>query len=231
MLLRVLDALPSQRAFTVKALQDVWNGSRSAYRIGPYDDLHSASDGIFFMISSRLSQANVLSDYRVAYQCPHCQLIDNVSHVSFDIIPQLHIPDQTTPVSFFALLDTFLANRVDVSCSRCAGPATGSVIPHFGTLTPICFNRRPDFIPGVQQMKIATKLMITESSPTHDLGQLIAVINHRGGLDRGHWMCYTRVNNGWFLHDDSHPMEFSPYHPFNSPDPMETTNFVLYYKR
>ena len=180
MLLQYLDALPSERAFTVNALKDVWNDFPSAYKIVPDDDLHTASDGIFTMIANKLNQGNIFSEYRVAYQCPSCSATDIVSHVSFEVIPQLHVPDQVAPVSISSLFDTFLTNQVELSCSRCFRPARGTVIPHFGRLTPIAFNRRPDYIRGVQQSKIVTQLSTTESVSSHDIGEIIAVINHRG---------------------------------------------------
>ena len=184
MLLQYLDALPSLRAFTLKALKDVWNDSSSAYKIVPHDDIHSASDGIFSMIASKLNQGNIFSEYRVAYQCPRCSEPDIVSHVNFEVIPQIHMPDQPAPISISDLLDGFLFTQVALSCSRCSGPARGTVIPHFGKLKPICFNRRPDYIRGVQQRKIETKLSLTESIASHNIGEIIGVINHRGDLKR-----------------------------------------------
>ena len=179
-LIKILDALPSQRPFSLKLLKDIWNNSRVAYHIVPDDDIHSVLDGFFSYIKGKLIQANLLTEFRIAYQCPHCTLIDNVGHPQFDVVPQINIPDQSSSILPSTLLNTFLINQEEVICNSCGRQVRGTIIPRFGKITPICIYRRPNFIPHVQQSKILTKLSNHPSPTHHDIGDLIAVINHRG---------------------------------------------------
>ena len=37
------------------------------------------------------------------------------------------------------------------------------------------------------------------------MGNLVCVVCHRGDVNQGHFVAYSKVNNQWFLHDDSRP--------------------------
>ena len=121
----------------------------------------------------------------------------------------------------------------DSNCTRCGSPVRGTYIPTFGQVTFININRTP-FVPHLPNRiprKITTRLSEFPTQIQHDIGDLCAVINHRGTLENGHWIAYTKVRNQWYLHDDGHPMTISFVHPFNSLDPSETSNLLMYSKR
>ena len=229
-LLRILEALPSTRPFTLKIMQDVWNRDRTAYNLTPNDDIYSAANGIISYIKDQnwLTQTNFLSNYRVVYSCPYCGFIEQ-NHQGAHI-PIIDIPNQSLPVQHLAIFDQKLASIVNLFCLCCQSPVHGNYIPEFNEITVIGIDRSPrTYAPGITPQKIETRLSSVTSQT--NIGELICVINHIGNFGGGHFVAYTKVNNIWYCHDDSHPMRVSMEHPFNIRRAKETSDLLVYSKK
>lgn len=66
------------------------------------------------------------------------------------------------------------------------------------------------------------------SPPTHErplsyMYELSSVVVHKGKIDSGHYVCYCRENNDWFVFDDSKVVKS------NDADVLGAEAYLLFY--
>ena len=90
--------------------------------------------------------------------------------------------------------------------------------------TIIAVNRFTD--PTRKQLN---RLILNRSRESLDLGNLVSVVCHRGDVNQGHFVSYHRVDEQWFLNDDSMMVTLSE-DPLCSAIESETIE-ILFFKK
>ena len=228
-LAKVLQAQPSQNAFSIQPLIQTWNRSGLGIQLDQNEDLFII-EGIMKKLSFQ-DQGGIptLTQYKASYFCPQCQVhyrgVTEWHNPAFTTIPELQLPDQQNSVHPADLMTALMHETFPVTCQVCRAQindATYEIVN--GKVTIVRLNRM-----GFQDgnvYKIMTPLDHGHnSSPGSEyLGELVAVICHRSqGM---HWVSYSKTDNGWFLNDDHR--QPAPSSPFNSRVRGETINLLCY---
>ena len=121
-------------------------------------------------------------------------------------IPLLPLPpDNNEPADVSTLLADFINDPIVTRCTNatCREPILdGRLEVKPGLYTVVAVNR---FDVTDRTRKHCNKL--SHSADDRDLlGELIAVVSHRGNVDRGHFVSYHKVGQNWFLNNDSRPI-------------------------
>ena len=227
-LAKILQALPSQNAFSIRALIDTWNRARLGTQLGQMEDLFII-DAIMKNVRFR-DQGGIptLTQYRASFHCPRCQVQYRgiTGMTAFHSIPELPLPDQANPIHPADLMTDLMRERFAVTCQVCHGnvhDASYEIVK--GKVTIVRLNRMG--FRGGNTYKIMTPIDHgpNQSLGGHYLGELVAVVCHRsaGGL---HWVSYSKTDNGWFCNND-HRLP-APSSPLNSGIRGETLNLLCY---
>jgi ubiquitin C-terminal hydrolase len=77
-----------------------------------------------------------------------------------------------------------------------------------GCYTLIAVNRFDINNPGRKKMNRLELSSNNQSLTGHQLiGQIVSCVCHRGPVDSGHFVSYHKVNNQWYLNNDSQPCQ------------------------
>ena len=226
MLLRVLQALPSRQAFSVQMFIHVWNLGNTVYKIGQYEDISSLSEGVLNHIPLHCpGPAPVITEFHAMYTCHSCgHSADNVSNwlaKQFTSVPIITLEDSNIPVMIGQKLTSMLHLAVPINCANCSRNTFGRYKVNRGKFTIIRFNRY------VTHSTVSRTRLSTGRSPAvgeQYLGQLVSCVSHTPG----HYFSYHLVNGQWWKNNDDRAVQQVNFHPFNSPDPNESVNFVVF---
>ena len=230
-LYKILRAFPSNQPFSIIPLITSWNRDvRRGLQLGQNEDLFIV-DGILKHVRlQHQSLVPVLTQYTASYFCPLCQVqyngITEWVNQNFEQIPELSLPDQRQPVHPADLVTELMNQRLQVSCQVCQHQINDAQMRiDRGKFTIIRVNRAT--IRNRRLAKIMTPLNCgpNNSPGSQFLGDLVAVVSHRG-QGGGHWVSYTRAENGWFLNDDDR--QPVPSSPFNTGRRDETIHMLCY---
>ena len=226
-LAKILSSLPSSNAFSIHTLIETVNQSQLGLVLGQNEDLYII-DGILKHLRFQ-DQSGVpsLTKFTISYYCPQCQTnYSGITPSSFEVIPELGLPNQANPVNPSDILTDLLNENLAITCQVCQtniNNASYEVVK--GKVTLLRLNRLG--FQGGQTFKIMTPL---EFGPRNNpgsqlLGELVGVICHISG-NMQHWLSYSKTINGWYQNDDQRlPV---PSSPFNSNQPGETMNLLCY---
>ena len=227
-LAKILQALPSQNAFSIHALVETVNRSRLNLQLGQNEDLFII-EGIMKHLKFR-DQGGMptLTQYKTTYHCPQCQVQYRgiIGMTAFHTIPELQLPDQANPVHPADMMTELINERFAVTCQVCQSQiqdASYEIVK--GKVTILRLNRMG--FRGGNTYKIMTPLDHgpSQNPGGHYLGELVAVVCHRSE-GRLHWVSYSKTDIGWFCNDD-HRLP-APSSPLNSGVRGETINLLCY---
>ncbi len=226
-LAKILSSFPSSNAFSIHTFIETWNQSQLGLVLGQNEDLYIAEGILKHLTFQNLSGVPFLTKFTASYHCPQCQTnYRGFSPPSFEVIPELELPNQPNPVNPSDLLTDLINENLNVTCQVCLtniNNASYEVVK--GKVTILRLNRLG--LQGGRTFKIMTPL---EFGPRNSLGsdllgELVGVTCHISGHMQ-HWLSYTKAFNAWYQNDDRRrPV---PSSPFNSNEPGETINLLCY---
>jgi hypothetical protein len=210
--LKVLSAMPSQNSFSLQLFIETWNNSSKAPRIHPgFSDIAALAEGIVSNLQMKqyANKPPVITEFLGTFHCRKCGK-DHVRVKNWELqvqaaIPLLQLPNHDQQVDLFELLGSFLDEPLETRCSNlnCKHRITDGVLEvKTGFYTILAVNR---FDVQNHNNKRMNKLTLTSNPGQLHLGELVSVICHRGDVNRGHFVSYHRVEQEWFLNDDSRP--------------------------
>ena len=125
--------------------------------------------------------------------------------------------------------------KVRVKCPACGVENEAKLHPVLGKFTGLAINRR-DYTDeeGVNVPKALTQ--VTDTPSPHLWGQpfvreLVAVVAHKGSINSGHWICYSKVEDGggtWYVNSDRAPGQQTLYHPLKHNRKNETADLLIF---
>ena len=221
--MKILSAMPSQQAFSIQLFIESWNHSNRLPRIDPgFADIPSLAEGLLsnLQVKQYANRPPVFTQFLASFKCNACGK-DHVKVKNWENqvqaeIPLLQLPSGNQPANVLQLLDdhiqeTFQTRCGNLACKRRIFDAKLDV--ELGHFTIISVNRFVD-----PTVKLMNKLDVTRTNQMLiDVGQLVSVVCHRGDVNRGHFVSYHRVDNQWYLNNDS--MQCS-----QSQNPLEASN-------
>jgi hypothetical protein len=154
-----------------------------------------------------------------SFKCNRCGLdhvrVKNWEYQIQASIPLLQLPQGNQSVNVLQLLNDYIEESFQTRCGNLAcrnrifDARLESVLGHF---TIIAVNRFVD-----PTVKLMNKLELTRPAQLPlDPGDLVSVVCHRGDVNRGHFVSYHRIDDQWYLNNDSR--QCSP-----SGNPLEST--------
>ena len=141
-------------------------------------------------------------------------------------IPLLQLPSGNQPANVLQLLDDHIQENFQTRCGNLACKRRifdAKLDVELGHFTIIAVNRFVD-----PTVKLMNKLDVTRTNQMHiDLGQLVSVVCHRGDVNLGHFVSYHRVDNQWYLNNDSRPCSQSQ-NPLEASNGSETVELLFF---
>ena len=236
MLIYILRAIPSQRAFSVQNFIRCWNASGKVPALHPNEDIYVLAEGLISQLPL-IPRANglppIFTRFLLQMDCQLCgnnQLMETWDGKSFLTVPSLQVPRAPQRVSVTTLLNNFIMERRRSRCNICNTLNDNlSMEVQKGIFTVVNMKRQPEYGDNVAT-KVLTKLEIEpESNQSRKLTQkLISVVNHVGNLHGGHWLSYHLCQQSWYRNDDAQCVIFS-HHPFNTVDAISESSNLLSY--
>ena len=196
-LAKVLSSLPSSNAFSIHTFIETWNQSQLGLVLGQNEDLYIIEGILKHLRFQDQSGVPSLTKFTTSYHCPQCQTnYSGITPSSFEVIPELSLPNQANPVNPSDLLTDLINENLAITCQVCLtniNHASYEVVK--GKVTILRLNRL-GFQAG-QTFKIMTPL---EFGPRNNpgsqlLGELVGVTCHISG-NMQHWLSYSKTFNG-----------------------------------
>ena len=146
----------------------------------------------------------------------------------FSNIPILRAPESSSfdPLILLKnLIDEPFATRCQNLC--CQARIEGGQIELIpGIFTILTINRRSYNSPE----KLLSRVEFSSQSSDIHPGNLISLVCHRGGIDRGHYVSYHHIGDSWYLNDDDRDI-VNVCDPFiNRYDDSETVEVSIFKK-
>ena len=126
---QILDALPSQQAFSIMGFVAAWNAgnNRRLPRLEMNDDM-SVADAIIGELLPHIQTSPrrlpVLTTFQAKFRCCACgkrNRLNTWESKSFDAVPMMSFPSTDgRRISVGQLLQNFMQQRFDAKCSACA---------------------------------------------------------------------------------------------------------------
>ena len=216
---KILSAFPSQNSFSVQLFIESWNRAGKAPRITPgFAEIDALAESVIssLQLKQYASRPPVLTELLGSFNCDGCGKVYNDVKIwegqVTPTIPLLPLPPDSTddePVDIHTLLathinQTFETRCYDQSCRRRI--FGGRVVPRTGLFTILAVCRFD--VNDPTNRKRLTRLAVPSHSMNNNrdlLGELVSVVCHRGDVNKGHFVSYHKVEDNWFLNDDSRP--------------------------
>ena len=208
-IMKILAALPSQNSFSIQVFIESWNQFGKAPRINPgFSEIDALAEGVFsnLQLKQYASRPPVLTEFLGTFHCDKCgkdyssvKIWEGQLTTSIRLLP---LPPDNQPVDVSALLAAHIAQPFETRCSdqgcrqRIFG---GKLVVRPGLFTVLAVNRF-DVDSGNKRL---TKLAFSSRNSQDFLGDLVSVACHRGDVNAGHFVSYHKVDDNWFLNDDS----------------------------
>ena len=135
-------------------------------------------------------------------------------------------------MSASVLLTDFMNEKSRVKCPSCGVENEAKIHPVKGKFTCLAINRRGyTDQDGVNVPKCLTK--VSDVSNPHVWGaplvrELVAVVSHKGTINSGHWVCYSKVEEGtWYCNSDSARVK-QTNHPLKQNRKDETADLLIF---
>ena len=236
---QILEALPNSSAFSASKFITSWNNSPASYdrpQIGCNDDIMLA-DSIFSALSNYLDSEShdFFTKYQAKFQCVYCDkkvTLDSFEK-AFELIPLLSPSVNGRAISPGQLFTEFLNEKFRVKCpSPCYAVNEAKIAPKKGKYTLLAMNRRNmTDKDGCMIPKVKTRVNDVRGHTLGDkfLGELVAVVTHKGDIGNGHWMTYSKIDTDgtWFVNSDRLiPKQAAP--PMRSSKQNETADLLVY---
>ena len=243
----VLRAMPNEEAFSQKKVIVKWNESTThddnRPKIGSWDDILLA-DSLVSELQKyfRNDQSNVpfFTQYYCKFKCIYCnkKVMTKDFAKPFKVIPLLSPRTESRRadrVSASNLLTDMLNTSFRAQCPPpCHGENQAKYHAVPGKISMVAINRRGftdddgDAIP-----KLLTKVTDTPSQRYGDkfLRELVSVVAHKGSVNSGHWLCYSKVDDGggsWYLNNDQKKVKQTLGHPLKHNRKNETTELLIF---
>ena len=244
---KILRALPNDKAFSQDKFIELWNESTRTDDnrpvIGSWDDILLA-DSIFSELEKYQNNVNntvpFFTKFHAKFQCMVCdktQIVENFEK-AFKLIPMLSPKTSSRRadrVSASVLLTEFMNQKFSMECPDCMVVYNDAKLhPVKGEFTCLAINRRAysdeDGTNSDRSNKIMTK--ITDTPSPHLWGdplvqELVAVIGHKGSVNSGHWVCYSKVEDVWYVNSDNcRPRQVT--HPLKHNRKGETADLLIF---
>ena len=183
-----------------------------------------------------LLNEQLITQFRAKFTCLYCgkQNILKDFTKPFKVIPLLSPPVDSRAVSAGLLLTKFLNKKFQAKCpAPCHGDNEARYHAVKGKFTFIGINRRGFYdTDGNVIPKLATRVTDTASGKWGDtyLGELVSVISHRGSINSGHFITYSKVTDGggsWYLNDDCKRIKQTT-HPLKNSKKGETAELLIF---
>ena len=250
LLKQILEALPSEKPFGVKAFMDSWNadgrrGNIDRPQMGNFDDITMVdavlSEAIKFL-KPRPSNKPLITRFVVKMKCEFCghqQEQNRWTEKCYDnAVPLISIPKDcrfSDRISGPELLNRFVSKRVEVTCDTCDLKQNGKISAIKGKFTIFAVNRRgyedDENNEKSKMKKLQTKVTDNRSVTACDglVSELIGTINHRVTAGGNHWVAYSRLDDSsaWYINNDSKKC-FQVTHPLKLSSKVESVDLLLY---
>ena len=239
-----LRAMPNEEPYSQRKFLDQWNDSAEQNdnrpKIGRNDDILLA-DSIFSELEKyqKNDHSNVpfFTKFYTKFKCTFCETKHIVKNYAkaYKVIPLL-TPKTTSRkadrVSASVLLTDFMNEKVPVKCPTCDVENDAKLHPVQGKFTCLAINRR-DYTDkdGVNVPKFLTK--VTDVCSAHLWGdpfvkELVFVVAHKGTIHSGHWICYSKVEEGaWYVNSDKARVKQTT-HPLRHNKKDETADLLIF---
>ena len=237
---KILSAMPSSAPFSIQLLILSWNKAGRRPNIYPgMVDVPAVAEALIsnMQVKRYATRCPVMSSYLATFRCNSC----GKNHVKVQYcegllqvyIPLLQLPAGNQPANIPRLLASYLDESF---ATRCTDQACRQIIPdakietEVGQYTILSVNRFDLDNPG-EKRRNRLELTNADTSLTGCglLGQLVSCICHRGSINTGHFVSYHRVNNQWYLNDDSQPCQIAE-NPFSETVPDSQTIEMLFFE-
>ena len=122
------------------------------------------------------------------------------------VIPLLQLPSNDHPVDIYALFEDYLGETFETRCSNngCKERIVdGKLEMRLGRITVLAVNRLDIF--NLNGKRLNRVELPINNNGQDLLGDLVCVITHRGDVNVGHFVSYHKVNEQWYLNNDSRP--------------------------
>jgi hypothetical protein len=206
---------------------DSWNEANKSPRIDPgFSDVISLAEGMVTNLDLKkyANKPPVFTQFLNSFKCNQCgrhyQKIKNWDDQIQAAIPLIQLPSSNQTVNTLQLLQTYVQESFQTQCGNlgCRARIVDARLEvELGFFTILAVDR---FQFGQNSSKLRNKLKVESSPGTLDLGELVSVICHRGDVNQGHFVSYHKVDQQWFLNDDSRSFSLSN-------NPLEQTNTAV----
>ena len=226
---RVLEALPSVQAFSIRNIIASWHhiGLQPNITIGVHEDAQEVLACLLnnlLLKVARPGAPQTLTKFQARLICSNTRDCGDNEFQDFydgqsDTSPLMHVigvdNSSIAPVKIRAKLSEFLWQTFDsrckaIMCRKKIRNAKIAVTP--GRYTILSLNRSV-----MNQQKSLRKI---DLSPFHpDVDQItqepVAVVSHAGSMASGHYISYSKINGEWFLNDDTKKLTRCQFSPFD----------------
>ena len=220
MMMKILTAMPSQEAFSLHLFIESWNAAGKTPRIDPgFADVPPLIEGLIknLQVKQYANRPPVFTRYLASFTCNKCgKEYVRVQEIEGQVqaaVPLFSLPAENQTVNILELLQDYLQEPIQTRCETigCRNRISNVMLEvQLGHFTVLSVNR---FVGG--EAKLHNKLEIARTAESlMNIGELVSVVCHRGGVNRGHFVSYHKVGDQWFLNDDSR--QISPQE-----DPLE----------
>ena len=208
-IMKILTAMPSQDSFSLHLFVESWNAAKKSPRIDPgFADVPSLIEGLIgnLQVKQYANKPPVFTKYFGSFICNKCgkeykrvQIWQEQVQAS---LPILVLPAGNQTANIVELLEEHIQEPFQTRCENVACRnriSNGKLEVELGHFTVISLNR---FVGGGS--KLLNKLEISRTNEAMiNLGDLVSVVCHRGDVNWGHFVSYHKVNDQWYLNDDS----------------------------
>ena len=236
---KIFSAMPSTAPFSLQLLLLSWNKEGRQPDIQP--DLNNEISAVTEALVSNMqfkryaTRFPVMSSFRASFRCNRC----GKNHVKLQYwegqlqahVPLLQIPPGNQPANIPRLFASYLEQSLQTRCTdqACRQRITNANFEtELGQFTILAVNR---FDENGEKRMNRVELDNPDTSLTGYglLGQIVSCVCHRGSVNHGHYVSYHRVDNQWYLNDDSRPCHIAE-NPFNQTVHDSQTIEVLFFE-